>query len=105
MPKARLVARGDMQDLDYAYVFTTIDRFTTLRVLLALAFYHDLENEQMDVVTTAFLNADVVSNVYMEYLSDAILYALLHKHSFRLQALQGPLWHPRRSLPCLEHPP
>ena len=63
--KARLVARGDMQDLDYASVFAPTVRYTTLRVLLALACYHDLEIEQMDVVT-AFLNADVVSDVYME---------------------------------------
>jgi hypothetical protein len=35
-----------------------------MRFILALAAYHDYEIEQMDVVT-AFLNADVVSNIYM----------------------------------------
>jgi hypothetical protein len=40
-------------------------RYTTLRVLLSLACHEDLEIEQM-VVITAFLNADVESNVYME---------------------------------------
>jgi hypothetical protein len=33
--------------------------------ILALAAYHDYQIEQMDVVT-AFLNADVVSKIYME---------------------------------------
>ena len=56
--KARFVARGDMQDFDYSSVFAPIVRYTTLRVLLALACFHDLEIEQMDVVTD-FLNVDV----------------------------------------------
>ncbi len=56
--KARYVARGDMQDLDYSSVFAPTTQYTTLRALLALSCYHDLEIEHMDVVT-AFLNADV----------------------------------------------
>ena len=40
-------------------------RYTSLRVTLALAAYPDYEVEQIDVVT-AFLDADVVSKVYME---------------------------------------
>jgi hypothetical protein len=63
--KARLVARGDMQDLDYTSVFAPTDRCTTLRVFLAFACHHDLEIEKMGVVT-AFLNADITSDIYME---------------------------------------
>jgi len=63
--KARLVARGDMQEMDWNSVFTHTLRYTAMRVILALAAYHDYEIEQMDVVT-AFLNADVVSKIYME---------------------------------------
>ena len=63
--KARLVARGDMQEMDWNSVFAPTLRYTSLRVILALAAYHDYEIEQMDVIT-AFLNADVVSEVYME---------------------------------------
>jgi hypothetical protein len=63
--KARLVARGDMQEPDWNSVFAPTVRYTSLRVLLALACHEDLEIEQMDVIT-AFLNADVESNVYME---------------------------------------
>ncbi len=63
--KARLVARCDMQHLDFASVFAPTVRCTTLRVLLALACHYDLEIEQMDVVS-AFLHAGVVSDIYME---------------------------------------
>ena len=63
---ARLVARGDIQDLDYASVFDFVVKYTTLRVLLAFTSYHNLEIVQTDVVT-AFHNADdVVSDVYMD---------------------------------------
>ena len=54
-----------MQHVDYASVFAPTVRYTTLRVLLALACHHDLEIEQMDVVS-AFLHADVISDIYME---------------------------------------
>ncbi len=54
-----------MHDLDWNSVFAPTVRYTTLRVILALAAHHDYEIEQMDVVTF-FLNADVVSEVYME---------------------------------------
>ena len=40
-------------------------RYTSLRVILALACYKDWEIEHMDVVT-AFLNDEVKSNIYME---------------------------------------
>jgi len=56
--KARLVARGDMQDPDWGSVFAPTVRYTSLRVILAIACHQDLEIEQMDVVTT-FLNAEV----------------------------------------------
>jgi hypothetical protein len=40
-------------------------RYTSLRVIMALACYTDWEIEQMDGVN-AFLNADVESNIYIE---------------------------------------
>ena len=63
--KARLVARGDMQTMDWNSVFAPTVRYTTLRAILALDAHHDYKIEEMDVVT-ASLNADVVSEVYME---------------------------------------
>jgi hypothetical protein len=64
--KARLVACGDMQHVDYVSVFAPTVRYTTLRVLLALVCHHDIEIEQMDVVS-AFLHVGVVSDIYMEH--------------------------------------
>ncbi len=54
-----------MQEMNRTYVFAPTLRYTPLRVILALATYHDYEIEQIDVVT-AFLNANVVSEIYMD---------------------------------------
>ena len=65
--KARLCFRGDRQKfgVDYQAVFAPTVKYQTLRTLLALVAYYDLEVEQFDVVT-AFLNADLTdSEVYM----------------------------------------
>jgi len=43
--KARLVACGDMQYLDFVSVFAPTMRYITLRVLLALACHFGLEIE------------------------------------------------------------
>jgi hypothetical protein len=63
--KARLVARGDQQEPDWNSVFAPTIRYTSLRVILAIACINDWEVEQMDVVS-AFFNADVESEIYME---------------------------------------
>ena len=49
-------------------------RYFTLRVLLALACYHDLEIEQFDAVT-AFLNATVDQTIFMAQPEGFIQYA------------------------------
>jgi hypothetical protein len=54
-----------MQEMNWTSVFAPTQRYTSLRVILALAAYHDYEIEQMDVVT-AFLNANVVSEIYVD---------------------------------------
>ena len=66
-PKARLVALGCRQihGVDYLDTFAPVVKLTTIRVLLALAAVHDLECEQMDVVT-AFLNGDLQEDIYMQ---------------------------------------
>jgi hypothetical protein len=43
--KARLVARGDMQETNWTFVFAPTLRYTSLRVILALAAHHDYEIE------------------------------------------------------------
>ncbi len=65
-PKVRLVAMGCKQihGVDYNEIFAPVGDLTTIRTILALASYHDLELEQMDVVT-AFLNGDLNEDIYM----------------------------------------
>ncbi len=46
-------------------MFAPTLRYTSLHVILALAAHHDYEIEHMDGVT-AFLNANVVSEIYMD---------------------------------------
>ncbi len=65
-PKVRLFAMGCRQihGVDYNETFAPVVSLTTIRTIFALASYHDLELEQMDVVT-AFLNGDLDEDIYM----------------------------------------
>jgi transposase InsO family protein len=65
--KARLVAKGFAQreGVDYHEVFAPVLSYRALRVLLALTACCDLELHHMDV-ETAFLNAIVKEEVYVE---------------------------------------
>ena len=62
--KARLVAKGYEQryGIDYTETFAPVVNFRTVRTLLALAAYLDLEVHHLDV-KTAFLNADLPEDV------------------------------------------
>ncbi|KAK8608943.1 hypothetical protein V6N13_025253 [Hibiscus sabdariffa] len=64
--KGRLVAKGFQQihGIDYDETFSPVAMFKFIRILLAIAAFHDYEIWQMDV-KTAFLNGKLEEDVYM----------------------------------------
>jgi len=64
--KARLVAKGFKQihGIDYDETFSPVAMVKSIRIMLAIAAYHDYEIWQMDV-KTAFLNGSLEEDVYM----------------------------------------
>jgi hypothetical protein len=64
--KARLVAKGLMQreGIDYTETFSPVLCKNSLRIIMALVAYYDLELYQMDI-KMVFLNGDLLKNVYM----------------------------------------
>ena len=64
--KARLVAMGYTQlaGIDFTETYSPVARFTSIRIILAVAVKKGLEVHQMDV-ETAFLNADLIEEIYV----------------------------------------
>ena len=65
--KARLVAKGYNQQygIDFHDTFAPVLKYKTLRIMIVLALHYDMCMEQLDV-KTAFLNASVKENIYIE---------------------------------------
>ncbi|KAK8690248.1 hypothetical protein V6N13_088949 [Hibiscus sabdariffa] len=64
--KGRLVAKGfrEIHGIDYDETFSPVAMFKSIRILLAIAAFHDYEIWQMDI-KTAFLNGKLEEDVYM----------------------------------------
>ena len=64
--KARLVAKGFKQThgIDYDETFSPVAILKSIRILIAIAAYHDYEIWKMDV-KTVFLNGNLLEDVYM----------------------------------------
>jgi hypothetical protein len=64
--KAQLVAKGFMQreGIDYTETFSLVSSKDSLRIIMTLVTHYDLELHQM-YVKTAFLNGDLLENIYM----------------------------------------
>lgn len=65
--KARIVAKGFQQQegVDFHDVFAPVVRWSTIRLVLALAAKYHWPLSQMDVIT-AFLNGNIEEEIYME---------------------------------------
>ena len=64
--KARLVAQGFTQvyGVDYAETYAPVARYSSIRLIIALAAHYDWELHQMDV-KTAYLNGELDVPIYM----------------------------------------
>ena len=64
--KARLVAKGfsKKEGIDYKQTFSPVSSKDSFRIVMALVAHFDFELHQMDV-KTAFLNGDLIKDVYM----------------------------------------
>ena len=63
--KARLVARGDLQlDHEFHVTFAPVAKFCSLKILLSIAAFHDLEIDQGDF-DSAFVNGLLDEEIYM----------------------------------------
>lgn len=65
--KARWVVRGfeQQQGINYDETYASVVKSNSFKTLFAIIAYHDLECEQMDVVT-AFLNSNLNETVFVE---------------------------------------
>ena len=65
--KVQLVAKGYTQEerIDYEDIFLLVVRITSVRLILAIIAYIDLELYWMDV-KTAFLNGELDEEIYMD---------------------------------------
>src|SRR5215469_8592877 len=66
--KGRLVAQGYSQrpGLDFGETYAATVKWATLRCILALGAFEDLEMESVDI-SSAFLNGDIDSEIYMKH--------------------------------------
>ncbi|KAL0399931.1 UNVERIFIED_CONTAM: Retrovirus-related Pol polyprotein from transposon TNT 1-94 [Sesamum radiatum] len=64
--KARLVTKGFTQKegIDFTEIFSSVVKYTTVRIILALTAHFNWELKQMDVKTT-FLHGDLDETIYM----------------------------------------
>ena len=65
--KARVVAKGFQQvyGIDYTETFAPVAKMKSIKLVLSIAAHFDLELKQLDF-DTAFLNASLIEDVYME---------------------------------------
>ena len=76
--KAKLKAKGycQRQGIDYDDTFSPVAILKSIRILLAIAGHYDYEIWQMDV-KTAFLNGNLLKEMYMRLLGTICVCTLL----------------------------
>lgn len=88
--KARLVAKGfsQIKGIDYTETFSPVVKYTSIRMLLAIAAHANLRVTQLDAVT-AFLNGQLNEEIYMHqpvhFEDGTTKYCKLHKCIYGLK--------------------
>lgn len=88
--KARIVAKGyvQKQGVDYEEVFAPVTRLETIRLILALAAKNSWEVNHLEV-KTAFLNGEILEEVYVTQLEGFVKRGKEHLVCRLLKALYG----------------
>nr|GEU50169.1 hypothetical protein [Tanacetum cinerariifolium] len=83
--KTRLIAKGYTQthEIDYEETFSLVAKIKSIRIMLAIATFHDYEIWQIDV-NTAFLNAKLTEDVFMTQ-PEGFKNAKYPKRAYKLQ--------------------
>ena len=97
--KARLVAKGYAQtyDIDYSKTFSLVAKLTSINLLVSLVATYHWDLHQLDV-KNAFLNGDLLEEVYMEQLYGFVAQGESRKVCYLRKSLYGLQQSP---LPCL----
>ena len=88
--KCRLVAKRYRQrhGVDYDEIFSPVAMIKSIRIMLAIAVYFDYEIWQMDV-KTAFLNGNLLEDVYMQQPNGFVAPKLANKVCKLNQSING----------------
>ena len=88
--KVRLGAKGynKKKDIDYFDTFAPVTRFSSIRVLIALASIHKIFVQQMNV-KTAFLNGELEEEICMDPPDGCVAEGNEHKVCKILKSLYG----------------
>ncbi|MFV0960747.1 reverse transcriptase domain-containing protein, partial [Klebsiella pneumoniae] len=72
--KARLVAKGFSQkaEVDYLETYSPDAKFASIRIILVISAYYDLDIWQMDI-KNAFLNGELKESIYMTQLDGYVI--------------------------------
>jgi hypothetical protein len=76
------------EGIDYTKIFSPVSCKDSLKIIMALVTHYDLELHQMDV-KTAFLNGDLLENVYMAQLKGFIVKGKEHMRCHMRKSIYG----------------
>jgi hypothetical protein len=76
------------EGIDYTEIFSPVSCKDSLKIIMALVTHYDLELHQMDV-KTAFLNGDLLENVYMAQLKGFIVKGKEHMRCHMRKSIYG----------------